>query len=309
MKKIDDGVVFSNDIIRILNGYNALDFNYLNNGMIVPDNDFISEIRKDFYLDAKRVFNGKVTIINEDDMLNETYDVIKDIINKYPIISLDKVYLKPDKNVFFLDCTRLDGSNKIVSRNNPDVSLDVNINIKNLACYFKKIGISEIILFDDVVFSGGVLQTIIEEFNKYQIQVIGIRSLISTYKSYVKFNDQLPYGLKCSYLLDNNVIDQICERDFYFGIVQGGILVLKNNLKYKSYYFKPFGNPVVRASVPKEQEKDFSLGCISRSIKLWEEINRKSNKEFYVSDLPEKIYLADEDEKIVKVLKKGMGKL
>ena len=35
-----------------------------------------------------------------------------------PIVSLDKIYLTEDqKNIIFLDCTRLDKSNNLVARN------------------------------------------------------------------------------------------------------------------------------------------------------------------------------------------------
>ena len=41
MKKINEGIVYSNDINLILNGYNNLDCNY--NGIIIPDKTFIGE--------------------------------------------------------------------------------------------------------------------------------------------------------------------------------------------------------------------------------------------------------------------------
>ena len=42
----------------------------------------------------------------------------------------------------------------------------------------------------------------------------------------------------------------------------------------KAPYFLPFGNPIERASIPKEYEKYFSNSCINRSILLWQEIER-----------------------------------
>ena len=41
-------------------------------------------------------------------------------------------------------------------------------------------------------------------------------------------------------MLGENVIDQVCERDFYFGIAQSGISILKNGKVLKSPYFKPY---------------------------------------------------------------------
>ena len=69
----------------------------------------------------------------------------------------------------------------------------------------------------------------------------------------------MPLGIKCDYLLGKDVIDQICERDFYFGIAQSGISIKNSNgLVFKAPYFKPYGNPIERASIPSEYEKYFS---------------------------------------------------
>lgn len=102
--------------------------------------------------------------------------------------------------------------------------------------------------------------------------------------------------------MEKEVIDQICERDFYFGIAQSGISVRNNDGKVcKAPYFVPFGNPVERASIPKEQEIFFSEGCIKRSIALWESVK----KMIYVKDLPEIIMNAPLEEPVVKVLERG----
>ena len=108
--------------------------------------------------------------------------------------------------------------------------------------------------------------------------------------------------------MSDNVIDQICERDFYFGIAQSGISIKRNNDIYKAPYFLPYGNPNARASIPKEYEIDFSKGCIKRSIMLWEEIERLSNSEIYMKDLPEIINYTNKNDRVVKVLKKELDK-
>ena len=206
----------------------------------------------------------------------------------------------------FLDCTRLDGEKTIVSRINTNDLVNVDTQIKIISDKLNSIGQKQIILADDVVFSGSVLRTVASKFNTNQIEVVGVRSCISTIDSYNYFNDILPLGLKCGYLLDKDVFDQICERDFYFGIAQSGILVrnFDGNL-YKAPYFKPFGNPVERASVPDEYETVFSNGCIDRSLALWSEIEKLSNRKIFVSDLPEKINTVNEDNQVIKVLKRG----
>ena len=230
------------------------------------------------------------------------------LLGNIPIVTLDKIYVTPDnQNILFLDCTRLDGSGLLVSRNNADDFCSVNSQVRNISNLLKANNLEKIVLADDVVFSGSVLTTIINLFKKYGVEVVGIRSAVSTIMSYDKFNKKLPLGIKCGFLLGDNVIDQICERDFYFGIVQSGISVIgDDNSIYKAPYFKPFGNPIERASIPKEYETEFSNGCLERSIELWDEIERLSDKTFFVRDLPERIINANENDEVIKVLKKGV---
>ena len=54
-----------------------------------------------------------------------------------------------------------------------------------------------------------------------------------------------------------------------------------------------------------EYEKYFSEGCINRSLYLWQEIERLSGKNIYMRDLPEKINYTNNDDLVIKVLKKG----
>lgn len=106
--------------------------------------------------------------------------------------------------------------------------------------------------------------------------------------------------------MSDQVIDQVCERDFYFGIAGSGIMVDTN---YKAPYFLPFGNPNERASIPASSEKEFSVGCLRRSLNLWEEIEYLSKKEIYMRDLPERIIKTKVEDRVVKLLKKEMERL
>ena len=103
-----------------------------------------------------------------------------------------------------------------------------------------------------------------------------------------------------------NVIDQICERDFYFGIAGSGISVRTSTNIVKAPYFLPFGNPIKRASIPVDSATYFSNSCITRSILLWQEIERLSSKKLYIKDLPEEIQNTNQEEEIIKTLKKGL---
>ena len=221
----------------------------------------------------------------------------------FPIISLDQIYIEPNNNIVFLDCTRLDGSSELVSRNNPNDLNSVERQIRLIASSLQE---KTIVIADDVVFSGNVLKKVITLFDKYGIKTLGIRSAIATKEGYDYFNKTLPLGLKCGYLLGENVIDQICERDFYFGIAQSGISIKKDGSIYKAPYFRPYGNPVERASIPDKYEEFFSKGCTIRSLALWKRIEELTGREILVRDLPERINNTDLNEGVQKVLKKGL---
>ena len=78
---------------------------------------------------------------------------------------------------------------------------------------------------------------------------------------------------------------------------------------WKSPYFKPYGNPCERASIPEEYEKEFSKNCLERSIYLWEEIEKLKKQKIVMKELPERIINTKPNQEVVKVLKKEMNRL
>ena len=84
MKIIENSIVFSNDIERILKGNNALDYNYEKKGMFLPSESFIEELRGDFKKDTNKVFDNKSFILSEEEMLESIDQAISDVIGRYP---------------------------------------------------------------------------------------------------------------------------------------------------------------------------------------------------------------------------------
>ena len=221
-------------------------------------------------------------------------------------MSLDKIYFRETDGIF-LDCTRLDKSQKLVSRKKPNDRESVRNQILAISIDLLSQGKNEIVLADDVVFSGNVLRSLINAFEYCGIETVGVRAAIATEESYKFFNETLPKGLGCGCILGKDVIDQICERDFYFGIVQSGISSVRGDGKIlKKPYFKPFGNPVERASVPKEFESIFSNNCMLRSMYLWKCIEENSGREIAIKEMPEEIYGTNGEERIINTLRKGL---
>lgn len=216
---------------------------------------------------------------------------------------MDKIYIKPDEeNIYFLDCTRINGTSKLVSRGEESIDQQI-IRLSN------ELKGQKVIIADDVVFSGSVLKDIISRFNKLGIEVIGIVTSISSMDAYTYFNNNLKYGINSNFVMNKDVIDQICERDFYFGIAGSGIMVGTKKGLLKAPYFKPYGDPVNRASIPEEYEEYFSKGCLERSIYLWEEIDKLKKIKTKIKELPEKIVNTNENDEVVKTLKKELRRL
>lgn len=305
METIKKGIVFSNDIYLIMQGKNALKFDYKENGLLVPDKMIINNVRDDFKKDAKDVYNTDVVIVSEEEMsyyMNKFIDMYK---GYFPIVSMDEIYVDSDnKQIFSLDCTRLTGSKDLISRLNPLDKDNVKKQVKKLSDIFKRNDINQIVLADDVVFSGSVIEQISNMFLLNDVFVVGVVTAISTEDAYERFNKEMKLGLKCGYLMKNDVIDEICERDFYYGIAQSGMSKLVNGRIYKAPYFLPFGDPIARASVPEDKADYFSKSCIDRSLVLMEEMQNNSQKTIYNYDLPEPILNTDINEEVVKTLRK-----
>ena len=214
-----------------------------------------------------------------------------------PIVTLDRIYIEPDEeDIYFLDCTRVSGSKELISRGKEDF-VDQIIRIS------RSVKGKEIILADDVVFSGEALRKVISLFDVCGIKVVGVISSIAMEESFNYFNNTLDLGIRTNYVLGKDVIDQICERDFYFGVAGSGIMIKGPEGMKKAPYFKPYGNPCERASIPKEFERSFSLGCLERSLKLWDGSN------LLVKDLPEEIIGTKKDEEVVKILRKEIDRI
>ena len=307
MEIIKSGIVISNDIDFILNGKNAFNFKY-SEKMDIPSIDFINEQRKQLFKDLCKCFNGDVTILNEEMIYEIMHSLLEKHMGEDAIVSMDHVYTDDlGECISFLDCTRVNGSKKLVTRACPTDENGVEKEIFNISENIKRNNKSSVILADDVVFSGDTLEYIIDIFSKNGITVNGVCSAITAESSIERFKKTLKYGIETGVVLGNDVIDEICERDFYYGIVQGGINVKsETGAIQKAPYFHPFGNPVERASIPEKFSKDFSCGCLERSLELWTKIDELTNREIINNELPEKIINTCPEMSVVKTLKKSL---
>ena len=65
MKKIKKGFVYSEDIVRILEGVNAFDYKFDQE----PSKEVIKTVREDLKVQMNKIFNNQVTVVTEEEML------------------------------------------------------------------------------------------------------------------------------------------------------------------------------------------------------------------------------------------------
>lgn len=65
MKEIKKGFVYSEDIVRILEGVNAFDYKFDQE----PSKEVIKTVREDLKVQMNKIFNNQVTVVTEEEML------------------------------------------------------------------------------------------------------------------------------------------------------------------------------------------------------------------------------------------------
>ena len=100
----------SEDINLILNGNSLFGDFYKNQGLIVPNQNKIAEIRKDMLQNLKNTY-GNVEVIPEQDLLLAMESLANSA--SYPLVSLDEIYLNNNDNVEeYLNLSRIKIGNK-----------------------------------------------------------------------------------------------------------------------------------------------------------------------------------------------------
>jgi hypothetical protein len=244
--------------------------------------------KKNFTLPSKEFFaQFRLNLVDYLSQIFSNFDLLDEkVISKslsklirsknLPTISLDPVYFN---SKFNLEISRL------IDENGNDYGLGRRQNSPLLIQQFRKLklnNISKVILVDDVIFSGSMLTRVIEMLHNFNIKVALVCAGIGVNKG-IKHIKEKNIEVKCVYTY-NDVIDEICERDFYPGVPLSGRLVFgQENLR--APYILPFGDPGKWASIPKNKVEELSRFCIKQSITLFSEIESCSNKEVLYRDI------------------------
>ncbi|XOU93932.1 MAG: phosphoribosyltransferase [Candidatus Kerfeldbacteria bacterium] len=251
----------------------------------IPDHNFFVSIQQRLIKYLNSMFTELVLISYEDlsSQLKQKIQQNNDAI----IISIDQVYCEVDS---YLEINRIADINtlkKIGLSNRPGcISIDDQLN--NLPKD------KPIIIIDDGCFSGDTLYQIIslmkEKGLNVQKSIIGIM-IDWCNNQFIRKNST--FEIESVYEF-NNVIDWLCERDFFIGVPLSGKTVgyMEGNSIIPYYpdislpYCLPFGNPSKSASIPTNYMVEYSKFIIGLSCELWEEIERLSGKVITCNDIP-----------------------
>lgn len=254
-------------------------------GYSLPENGYFKGMLKDLETTLSQYFS-EVEVVPEGYLKSG----LQYLADNAPasVISLDRAYLTGQERCLagFLDITRsvnnqLEGTG--LSSRRCDVAVDRQIVQLSAAQKGKSI-----CLLDDVIFEGKTMLEIVKSFRKQGVQVENILAGIAI-KDGVQLLEQ--QGVRVTPLLVyDQVIDEICERDFVVGCPLSGRSVVENGQVYGAPYLYPFGKPIDWASIPAEKAADFSLFCLTQSLDMWKKAERASQASIPTAALAKPVY-------------------
>ena len=258
---------------------------------ILPSKEFFLDLREDFSAYMLKMFSD-FEFISEEEIFKYVSEVACQ--SKLPIVSLDPVYFPGDYSLEFtrnVDASGLDRGLKPRFGSDP---------LPKQLSLLKNKKIKEVCLVDDVIFSGVLIERVIQALSRLGIRVpvvcagIGIQEGINR----IATSSCQVYCLKTY----QEVVDEVCERDFYLGVPYSG-RSLWGSQNIGLPYILPYGKPDKWASVPLLFQKTFSRFCLNQTIILFEEIEKSSKRIIDCSDIERKVFDQPEKGRYVDFLK------
>jgi hypothetical protein len=211
------------------------------------------------------------------------------------VVSMDGVYFRSKHTI---------AVNRSVDRLGNDAGLKPRpgaLSFEEQISLLRRNGLTEIVLVDDVIFSGNQMSSVIRKLAKAGVQVNRVLSGVSVGMGERRLRK---IGVECSSVcFFPEVTDEICQRDLLPGIPRSGRTVAgAGNVGMP--YILPFGNPGKWASIPKAHQEKFSRQCTGLAIDLFEGIEKASGRPVLCSDLDRSVFsLPQNDTRFVDALK------
>lgn len=246
-------------------------------GFVLPGDEFFGGLRQDFSERMTRIFPG-FELVGEEEMRQGLGQLVK-AAQIFPV-ALDRVYFD---SPFQLDITRT------IDAQGTNTGLARRAESPMLLSQFRQLrnfGIKEVALVDDVIFSGDLLLRVSGILESMDVSVPYIFAGVGIGEGI----DKLKANGKEVYCVREypEVIDEICERDFYPGVPMSGRLVdAERNMG--APYILPFGDPVGWASIPQESQVSFSQFAREQTAQLFQAIEKASGRRVTCADIGRKV--------------------
>lgn len=284
--------VVSLDKASLLNGWSR------ETGYSVPAPEYLEGMEGDLRCVLAGYFNGVVEMVSDREIKIGLEQMIGS--SRFPVYSLDRAYIGRNSVSGFIDVTRG------VDENLQSIGLIARPGYPPIEHQFRQItqsGEPEIILVDDVIFSGkDLVETICPQLQKLGSKVVKIHAGIGVGTG-VELLRNNGFDVECVREFPI-VVDEVCERDFFAGVpMSGRTLIDKEGRSWSAPYLRPFGDPISWASIPREREYEFSQFCLELSIKLWSEVERLSQAGVPVEAVPRQLRNINLDGSITKALR------
>jgi len=252
----------------------------------IPSEEFFGQLRKNMKEHLCGIFGlCNVDMVSVEELRNGLRELLKKV--DLPIVSMDQIYL-PTNPALHITRTTNETFTKDF-RNQARFGFPQKE--EQLAAIAAKYRDREIVLADDVLYSGNSLADIILDLKVLGVKIPTVVIGITIGKGARNVNAIT--GAKISTVrYYKQVEDEICERDFYPGVPLSGRSITGFNVDVGAPYIHPFdlgpdGTEHMSdwATIHPERQERFSIFCLEQAIMLWEEIERLSQKNVLCRDL------------------------
>jgi hypothetical protein len=248
-------------------------------GYTLPDDVFFAELRGRTTRELESIF-GNVVVISDDEIRPLLSALASD--SPLPVISMDYAFCPVGVPLNASRAVMDDMTDAGVTHRGE--TGDIEAQVQDIARSIQ----GNVILFDDVIFSGDLLTcTIIPMLHRHGIHVTSVVCGIGIGDGMRRVSECVPY-VKCIRAFDD-VVDEVCERDFYPGVTRSGRTVLgRENMGMP--YVAPFGDPQKWASIPDAHVASFSRFCIKQTVELFAAVETASHKVVRCRDVPHFVF-------------------
>lgn len=266
-------------------------------GFALPDASVFFDLRESLQNTLEGIFGRRrVDMVSEGMLCEGMRTLIQDA--ELPAISIDKTY-RP-KDTISLEI------NRAVNDNLSDAEECARAGHQSISTQVAGLGrrgLREVVLVDDVIFTGHCIMRVIDHLSKHGIIVHRVIAGIVVGEGYRLLRRR---GIDVRWVrFYDTVIDEICERDFYPGVPYSGRALVNGARDTGVPYLLPFGDPTRWASIPKENTLIFSRDCLRNANRLWREVEKASGKPVWCCDVPRlPLNAPDDTTSFVKYLEK-----